>query len=237
MKTELLEEDRSKGTKVSADCCICKRETLHFVLKSITQIGEEALSDDFSVDWRNEYQIIRCGGCEAITFRETNYFSEDHLGDEAPTRVYLYPIRNLYDKEARESISIPNSVGSIYSETIKAYNNSSFILCAAGLRATVEAICNDLGIKGVRVFNPKKNEDELRTNLDHKIKGLVEHGHLTQGAAEILHTHRFMGNEALHEIKRGNKDDLLIAIEIIEHLIVHIYDLPEKAKLLKRKRN
>jgi len=233
MKKESLEEDKSKGTRISADCSICKRASLHSVLKSITQIGEETCSDDFSVDWRNEYQIIQCGGCGAITFRETNYFSEDHLGDEDPTRIYLYPERNLDDKETIESINIPNSVDYIYSETVKAYNNNSFILCAGGLRAIVEAVCNDLGIKGAHVFNAKKNQNELRTNLEHKIKGLVEQGHLTQNAAEILHAHRFMGNEALHEIKRGKKSDLLIAIQIIEHLLEHIYDLPQKAKSLK----
>lgn len=234
-KSEQIEENKLKGTLLDADCDVCKRENSHKILSCITLTGEEMHNDDFGVSWQNEYQIIRCGGCGLISFRETAYFSEDHFGDEDPTKVYLYPKRTHDNKQEVEITNFPDTVSQIYSETINAFNGDSFVLCAAGLRTIVEAICNDLGIEGGNVLNSQTNKEKFSKQLDGKINGLVEKQVLTKNAAQILHSHRFMGNKAVHEVKISNKRDLLIAIEIIEHLLQHIYDLPSQAETLSKR--
>ncbi len=40
----------------------------------------------------------------------------------------------------------PEILDRLYRETIDAFNNSSFLFCAGGLRALVEGICADRGV-------------------------------------------------------------------------------------------
>ena len=70
---------------------------------------------------------------------------------------------------------------------------------------------------------------------------MYEKGILTKRNADILHEHRFLGNEALHELTQPSKDELALAIQIIEHILEHIYELLDKAAELhaqtERRRN
>ncbi len=231
-KQEFL-EDLSKGKLIQADCEECEGEKEHTVISSYTDKGSQMIKDEgFGVWWENEYQIIQCRGCKTISFRTKNYFSEDDNDDDSdPTKIYLYPERIWKNKQPIEMIRLSHSVSTIYWEVIKTYNNDCLVLCAIGLRALVEAICNALKIEGVYVAN-KKGEHILKSDLEGKINGLVEKQYLTPHAAKILHTHRFMGNGAAHEIKSYQKKDLLTAIEIIEHCLEHIFNLPYKSQSL-----
>jgi Domain of unknown function (DUF4145) len=49
---------------------------------------------------------------------------------------------------------------------------------------------------------------------------------------ENLHGFRFMGNVAIHERTAPERDDLRLAIEIVEDLLNFVYDLDYKAKQL-----
>ena len=50
----------------------------------------------------------------------------------------------------------------------------------------------------------------------------------------MLHQHRYLGNEAVHELKAPSSDELRLAIEIIEHVVEQLYEIPQKAVALKR---
>lgn len=69
---------------------------------------------------------------------------------------------------------------------------------------------------------------ERRNNLQGKINGLYEKGVLTKESAESLHEHRYLGNEAVHELSQPSKEELALAINIIEHILETIYEIPEK---------
>jgi hypothetical protein len=72
--------------------------------------------------------------------------------------------------------------------------------------------------------------------LQGKISGLCEKRILTVRNSEILHEHRYLGNEAVHELSQPSIDELKLAIEILEHTIDSLYEIPEKAiELQKRK--
>jgi len=60
------------------------------------------------------------------------------------------------------------------------------VLAGVGLRALIEAVCRDQGING--------------GNLEALIGGLATNGILSKAQADILHTHRFLGNAAAHEV-------------------------------------
>ena len=55
-------------------------------------------------------------------------------------------------------------------------------------------------------------------------------------SATALHEHRFLGNEALHELVIPSGTDLVLANEIMENLLETLFEVPEKANMLKYSR-
>jgi hypothetical protein len=110
------------------------------------------------------------------------------------------------------------------------------MLCAAGLRASIEGLCAANGVSDGPVEVQKADgttEIKRKSNLEGKISGLSEKGLLTNKSAELLHEHRYIGNDAVHELSRPSDADLKTAIEIVEHMFESLYEIPEKAEALK----
>ena len=101
--------------------------------------------------------------------------------------------------------------------------NRQSILAGIGIRATVEAVCRHYGLN--------------KGNLESKIDGLTTAGKVTADGAAILHSLRFMGNDAAHETKMHTVAELGTAFEVIESIIFNALILPRRtAKLLKKPR-
>lgn len=224
---------------MKAFCNQCKRETNHKVIKEVKK------TYDFEDMWaKGVWQIIECNGCDDVSFREEWENSEDYdLEEGYPIKnTILYPLRGKEVLPIKTFISVPYKIRGIYREMIDAYNNGMFVLCSGGLRATIEGICNAEGIKDGPVEIKKKGGGTTitrRKDLSGKISGLHEKGLLTKQHAEMLHEHRFLGNEALHSLDQPSKEELQIAIEIVEHTLDNIYELTDKLSDLqhtKRKR-
>jgi len=221
-------------------CIQCKQETNHKVIhetKKSFNHNDEIFADGL-------WQIIECKGCEEITFREVWINSEDtDPYDGSPIEnIKLYPIRSKDILPIKPFYNVPFKVRNIYREMIDAFNNGMFVLCSGGLRATIEGICNSKGILDGPVKRNKNGTvvNKRSKDLQGKISGLFENGLLTKQHAEILHQHRFLGNEALHTLDQPTKEELKIAIEIIEHTLDNLYELSEKVSILKyekQKRN
>lgn len=220
---------------MKAFCIQCKGETNHTVLHEAkkTYNNEEIWAEGI-------WQIIECNGCEDVSFREVWKNSEDidPLEGHPVENVKLYPIRSKNTLPIKKFYNVPYKVRNIYREMIDAFNNGMFILCSGGLRATIEGICNNKGIiegpieivkKGATIIQRKKD-------LRGKIGGLFEKGLLTKQHAEILHEHRFLGNEALHSLDQPTIEELKIAIEIVEHTLDNLYELTEKVSDLRFKK-
>lgn len=215
-------------------CNQCNRQTNQTVLK------EEKTSINDGEGWWEQtlYQIIKCSGCDEISFRrlytdaQLEFYAE--YEGEGFTQE-LYPKRGPNSITIKSYSNISNLLKSLYRETVDAFNNEQLILCCGGLRALIEAICLDKAVKGNIVKN-RKGQDVLKTNLEAKIEGLAESGYLTKDNAKSLHELRFLGNEALHELEKPGVDELKLAIEIIELTIENIYELQHKAMNLKKKK-
>jgi hypothetical protein len=230
-------ENESKGNIVSVYCIECKRSTRHLVTVSLDKTGSESDSrEGWSVDWSDRYQVIECQGCETVSFRHQNWFSEAQGFDDDGTTERLYPIRNKDAINAKPYHNVPSNLRRIYTELIDCFNNDSPTLCAAGLRALVEGICAQQGIVDGPVEIPAKGggtQIVRKENLEGRISGLQENGLLTQPSAQTLHEHRYLGNSAVHELARPAANELKLAIEIVEHVLEQLYELPEKAAELR----
>lgn len=246
---EKTTENKTKGEETKEYCLRCKAKTMHKVMSSFDIDGSEECiyeSGDFSedsieytIDWSHNYQIIKCLGCNVITFKHLIWCSENTSEDDDGTSIYLYPERFENDITTRNYTDLPFSIERIYKETIKCFNNGNHILCAAGLRAIIDGICSSKNIKDGPVKKISSDGTEktiIRKDLQAKIEGLHAKGLLTMDNANILHEHRFLGNKAIHELEQPTAEELKIAIEIIESTLYNIYDFPSKAAKLRAKR-
>lgn len=116
---------------------------------------------------------------------------------------------------------MPYLIRQIFGETHSALCNGQMILAGIGIRATVEAVCRHCGL--------------TKGNLKSKIDGLTTAGKVTADGAAILHSLRFMGNDAAHETKMHTLPELGTAFEVIENILFNALILPRRtAKLLKK---
>ncbi|WP_314057963.1 DUF4145 domain-containing protein [Empedobacter brevis] len=215
-------------------CNICNRQTNQNILFK----KEVEYSDEDHLWWEeNIYQIIQCAGCDEITYRTlyTNAQMSQYADYENPYTQTLYPIRGPYSIPIKNFKNLPLRIKDIYRETIDAFNNNQIILCSAGLRALVEAICLEKGIKGINKVD-KNGKSKLCTNLECKIDALHQNNLLIKENADSLHELRFLGNEALHELEKPSTEEITLAVEILELTLENIFELQHKALSLKEKK-
>lgn len=234
-------ENKTKDEIIDVLCIECNRPTKHRVVVSLDEdCCEYDDSDRLLGNWECHDQIIRCLGCQSVSFRHTIWSTEiidPCTGAPEETTERLYPKRDMNSLKAKSFWSVPNPLRRIYMEVIDCYNGECSTLAAAGLRAVVEGICADQSITDGPVSVPAKGggiQIIRKDNLEGKIFGLHEKGILTKSSAETLHEHRYLGNDAVHELKRPAVGELKLAIEIIEHTLEHLYEMPKKAATLKQ---
>lgn len=207
--------DKTVENSVKHYCEQCQGETNHRILAK-----ETANFDDPDLRIQREYYMLKCMGCEEISFRkETQDFEllypNRHNEWEPDTRVEIFPfpLRNhkpLYD------YLLPDQIGIIYRETLGALKANCNLLAGVGFRAIVEAICLDKRIKG--------------KSLEVKINNLSKNRLITESEAERLHAVRFMGNDSVHEMKVPKESALFAVLKIVEHLLDNLYIIDHNTK-------
>jgi hypothetical protein len=199
-------------------CRNCQGLRNYQVLHEVKKTGSD---EDNYFQWVENYCIIECLGCNTISFLKIYGDTEMVAQNEQGEYDYFYN-NNIYPyyleigNELNHSHYIPISIRAIYEETISAFKAGSFILTAGGLRAIIEAICNHLNIK--------------QENLADRIDLLHKQGYLTLSESKRLHSIRFLGNDALHEIEKPPKESLYILLEIVNHLLSNLFINDEKLK-------
>jgi len=187
-------------------------------------------------DWINEeerehgcttYQVCKCQGCDTVRFRVDDWSTYDvdpYTGEpESTIRVYPEFVANQREPAVTETLSeAAPEVDRIYRETVKALNAGTLILAGAGLRAIVEAICQNANTKG--------------GDLAQKIDGLVKQGKLAQAQADLLHEERYLGNFAIHEVEPPSQSDIEDGLVIVEALLTTLYVVQQRGIRLKRQR-
>ena len=195
--------DLELGTHRKLYCNKCKGET-HHELKAVhprdyyeTQ-GQPP--NEELVFWEKfECRFWVCCGCDVATLEEayTNIGMIDPHTDDQVWESILYPKRATGDLSQKRFRQLSKKLSAIYREVVESFNGDLNISCTIGLRALLEGICADKGVTG--------------KDLYHKIDGLQ--AHLPSNIVESLHSFRFMGNVAAHELQAPQRNELQLAIE------------------------
>jgi hypothetical protein len=226
-KIQPKEEDR-----IPIDCNSCVGDTWHRLLfrQSIKipvieeeEIGPEEVAQNTIGEVEERWELLQCLGCDSFTVR----IGKEDFDDGRMYLTYL-PDRLSWQRKAREYRTIPDLIKRIYVEVVTAFNTGMPILCAGGMRALLEGMCKDKGIgKGMT------SSGKVKDNLEGKINGLVKI--VPENIVKNLHSVRFFGNKALHELGVPESDELDLALTVMEDIMTVVYDLDYQADLLNRR--
>ena len=203
---------------LESDCRSCFRTTRHEILFHT----EDEKEGEFFHE-KDTWQVVRCLGCSTISFRHRNddyeNVEEKEYGDvEHAISINVYPGVISNHSPLKSQYYLPILIRNVYQQTLSALSQKSFVLASMGLRACIEAVCNHLKLSG--------------SNLEKRIDQIHKAGYVSNGDKRRLHAIRFLGNDAAHEVKEPEVGDILIALEIIEHLLNTIYILERRARTL-----
>jgi len=199
-------------------CTVCNRETNYRVLAE----HKKSYDDEYRCTYK--YQVVSCNGCDNISFREEFHDIEGgypvfdpYTGEEwtVPVTIQTYPRATKY-KLIDGSEHIPERIYKAYKQTLSAYQEEATILAGIGFRAIIEAICAEQSVK--------------ESNLQSSITKLHKGGILSKHETNLLHSIRFLGNDAAHEIKEPSSGQLQTTLKIVEHLLISLYILPKDVK-------
>lgn len=197
-----------------SDCRSCKRKTRHQILGKKNKVTPPEYYHEETINY-----LLECNGCTSVSYRTEyhdyeSYRQISHDDFEHDITVEVFP-HQIKDHSPIDSFfEVPNIVDSIYKESLLAIQEGAFTLAGLGLRATIEAICNDKEVNG--------------KNLQVRINAMSRSGMISKSDAERLHAIRFMGNDAAHEIKKAKEKSVLIALKIIEHILLSVYVFEEE---------
>ena len=206
--------DATHGKRIY--CNRCRSENNHLPHGSHSRT--DADSEGF---WQTvTYTLLTCGGCDTGVLEISETAAGWEIEGEQWFSYSYYPPRASANHHKKTFRKLPKSLRAIYWETVDAYNGGLDILCASGLRALIEGICNDKKIHG--------------PNLEKKVDGLE--AILPRNLVQHLHAFRFIGNEALHELGVPGRETLRSAIDVSEDLLNFLYDLDYKASRLPKRK-
>jgi hypothetical protein len=200
---------RKKEATLKCACLFCGHPTNHSIVYSFDTKDPES---DFDV----HYQVVQCMGCDAKSFRYSdrnplNGFLADGTGFREVE--HLFPPRHLL-RNPVDMYWLPVQVRRIYRELQLSLRNGMSTFAAFGIRATVEALCQ----------NKKAGTRSLKSSIDK----LYANGVITQSQMNALHSQRMLGNEAVHEFAEPSDDELIAAMDVLDKVLDSIYVMPAR---------
>lgn len=203
---------------IGSNCRSCAVRTRHEILfEHVSHNNHDYVNE------RDTWQIIQCLGCLTIgsrhKFEDFDDVEEDSDGKvtHATTiRAYRRVLSNHRGLSA--SYYLPPVIKKVYEQTLRSLGEQANVLASIGLRACIEAVCNELKIAAA--------------SLEKRIDLLFKAGHVSNGDKKRLHAIRFLGNDAAHEIREPDPIEIRIALEIVEHLLNTVFILESRARRL-----
>jgi hypothetical protein len=223
-RTQTIKVVDPQKKELWAPCATCGRLTAH---EALTEVDLHDATPDGDIQWGSSHYTIKCCGCKTVSFCEESTCTEDVIQDEEGNDLQLAVTQKVYPGRVAgrplldNYYRLPYGVAQIYQQTHEAICYKQTILAGIGLRAIVEAVCEEKAAVG--------------SDLSKKIDDLIVKSVIIRSGAEVLHSIRLIGNASAHEVKANSEEELATALEVVEHLLMGVYLIPQKAAKLKGK--
>ena len=203
---------------VRCRACVCNPEhTIRVRHLKIVTPGEDEQAEKSSKRPLSAWTMAQVLACRGNPRSCQSWTSTPQLESTGVWKVWTNTEKQIPLHAVRY---LPAKVGKLYRETWQAFHCGAFTLAAVGMRAVVEAVCTDRQCKGA--------------DLQQKIKKLNRA--LSNGDINLLQMHRAMGNAAVHQMETPSSAELAAALDVLEHLLKTLYELPRRAEDLRRLR-
>lgn len=199
-------------------CNNCGGNKKHLVVASRVNEGSETVGpeeDGNEIWWKNTNELLECMGCEHVTLRRTEFFSEY---DEAAVTFFPPPISR---PTPRWHGNLPHELSRLLREIYAAIQADSRSLAIMGARAVVEfVVAEKVGDKGSFVKN---------------LNALVAEGYLSAMNKESLGAAIDAGSAAIHRAFRPSNDDVTHVMDIVENMLQSVYISEQAGSNLKKR--
>lgn len=132
------------------------------------------------------YRLWVCAGCESARLEIVSQEFTSYEPEPDPEISIFYPEYEAGKLTPKRFTQLSHELQNIYQEVIVSYNNNLHTLCAIGLRALLEGICVDRGIKD--------------WGLEKKLEKLRIDNHLPSNIVDALYRLKIMGDESAHRL-------------------------------------
>ena len=220
---DTLSEGRQEGKKVF--CNWCNVETNHVLRARYSMLRNDYPQEEGGGVHEHRYSFWSCAGCEEATLEWEVAYPEQEESDEKwqEMRNTFFPPRSrdlgvLVQHTPKRFQQLNSNLGKLYREVVDSLNRNCLLVVSIGLRALIEGVCKDKGLTD--------------GNLERKIDGLIKFLP-SVNLIQALHSFRFAGNSAAHDLEPMSLEDAEKAIEVIEALLNFLYDLDYKASQIR----
>lgn len=221
------------GDQVSAYCNMCSGVKRHLALASYSYIDrfeqatppeEPPMPDDNLMI----YEILRCMGCDDISFRRETYSMETGFEEQSAERISFsdtlygddlvlvcdqsiqYPPRSSRQLPLWSG-SLDPELRSILQEVYSALHMGLNRLAAMGARTIIDIVATrEVGDKG---------------SFGTKLTAMVTEGLVSKGSRDVIHAALEAGSAAAHRGHSPESDDLSVIMDIVENLLQTVYVL------------
>ena len=214
--------------KTKSYCNKCTGHRNHEVLHRENTSWEEHIADEYTIYGDDVYEMVKCCGCEKISFCHQSRFSEDIdvKGDlRISTNYYpaaIYRKKPKWINDLLSPLDLNDSfVSDVIDEIYIALQNNSHRLAVLGIRALIEHIMIDnIGDNGSFSKNLNKFQSEgfISKLQRNSLEPIIEVGHAT-----------------MHRAFSPSEKDLIILIDVTESIIESIYINEQRAKKISKK--
>lgn len=164
----------------------------------------------------NIYQMLKCGGCGGISFRDMEWCSE---WDPDLSVVHYYPPQISRKKpDWIDDRSIPKSQLELLSEIYEALHNNSPRLAAMGVRSLIECVMIDkVGDNGT---------------FPNNVSAFSQRGWISEKQRETMEKIIDAGHAVTHRDFKPSTSDLAVLMDIVEATLASVYVHPQSGATL-----
>lgn len=199
-------------------CNSCQNETVHNILKTAKTSWEAPTDPD--VFGSDTYEMLQCCGCERVSLRHIEFFSEARDIDFDGTATTIYP-PSVNRRPPSWIDDLPHTTRRLLSEVYIAVAADARALAVMGMRSIIDEVANDkVGDCG---------------GFDKKLEALVAGEFISTYEKEVVEAAVDCGHAVTHRAHYPSLPELESTLDITEHLLHGAYVLREKAEKLRQK--